>query len=303
MTLGALYGAETAFDAPDWRRPLAPQLSRVLTPIEEKDDVKLSEALAKLAETDAALTLSHDPETGAHVVSAQGALHLRRLRETLAEVFGVETHDGPLSGGYRETITRTIDAHYRHKKQSGGAGQFADVKLTVKPNDRGDGFAFDEVVKGGAVPRNYIPAVETGAEEALARGPLGFPVVDVSVTLTDGQHHSVDSSDMAFRIAGRQGVAQALAEATPVLLEPIYSVRVMIPSAFAGALAQVVASQRGQVLGFDRDPAATGWDVFRAELPGARARKLEPRRPRYDAGRRPVRSGARPLSRGLWQGG
>lgn len=269
LSLAALYGAEGSAPAPAWRRPLAGQYRRVLTPIEERDDAKLSEALGKWAETDASLQLSHDAETGAHVVCCQGALHLRRLRAELAEVFGVETRDAPLAPAYRETITRPVETRYRHKKQSGGAGQFADVALSVAPADRGEGFLFDDVVKGGAVPKNYIPAVAQGAEEAMRRGPLGFAVLDVAVTLTDGLHHAVDSSDMAFRIAGRHGVAEALAGGAPVLLEPIYAVRFTIPSSAAGSLVQIVSAKRGQVLGFDRDADAAGWDVFRAELPGA----------------------------------
>ena len=170
---------------------------------------------------------------------------------------------------YCETITRSADVHYRHRKQTGGAGQFADVKLVVHPTERGSGFAFSETVKGGAVPKNYIPAVEAGAREAMERGPLGFPVIDVGVTLTDGQHHSVDSSDFAFRAAGRMGVKQALEQATSVLMQPIYRIEVHIPSIYSGALVPIVSSFRGQVLGFDRDEGAQGWDVFRALMPGS----------------------------------
>jgi elongation factor G len=142
------------------------------------------------------------------------------------------------------------------------------VKLTVEPTPRGAGFVFDQTIHGGSVPRNYIPAVEAGARDATERGPLGFPVVDVHVTLTDGQYHAVDSSDMAFRIAGRGGVKEALEKAAPVLLEPIYEVRFHIPSIYTGSLNPLVSSRRGQVLGFDRDGDAEGWDIFRAQLPG-----------------------------------
>jgi len=124
-------------------------------------------------------------------------------------------------------------------------------------------------VKGGAVPRNYIPAVEAGAAEAMEKGPLGFPVADVAVTLTDGQAHSVDSSDMAFRIAGRRGVSDALKAASPVLLQPIFRVAIHAPALFTGALGPIVASNHGQVLGFDADPDARGWEVFQAMIPGA----------------------------------
>lgn len=262
--LGAQRGA-----APAWLRPPAGALRRLLRPRNERDDVKLSAALAKLGEDDRALFIDRDPATGALRVAAPGPLALRHLRETLEEVFGLPTEEAPVPPVYCEAISRPAKVHFRHRKQTGGAGQFADVHLTVEPLERGAGFVFADAVKGGAVPRNFIPAVEHGAREALARGPLGFPVLDVKVTLTDGQHHAVDSSDMAFRIAGRGAVAQALAEAVPVLLQPMHRVTFAVPAVFTGGLGAVVAALRGHVLGFDRDPDAKGWDLFRAILPEA----------------------------------
>ena len=264
---GRIYAADE-MPAPDWYRPLPPLLRTGIAPAHEKDDAKLSEAIGKIVREDPSLTAEHDSETGAHVLAGQGALHLRRARETIAEAFGVETVERPLTPPLRETISKSVDVHYRHKKQSGGAGQFADVKIKVGPVARGEGFQFDQTIHGGSVPRNYIPAVETGAREATDRGPLGFPVVDIAVTLHDGQYHSVDSSDMAFRIAARGGVRQALEEAGAVLLEPIYEVRFFVPSVFTGALNPMVSSRRGQVQGFDRVADAEGWDEFRALLPG-----------------------------------
>lgn len=264
---GNVYTRNGVAPAPGWRKALSPLTSRVVTPTNDRDEAKLSEALAKVAQDDPSIQLGHDAESGAHVISAQGALHLRLVREILTEVFGIETEERSVTGAFRETITRKIEKRYRHKKQSGGAGQFADVVLVVEPAKRGKGFSFTETVKGGAVPRQFIPAVEHGARESLARGPLGFPVVDVAVTLIDGLHHAVDSSDMAFRIAGRSGVQEALAEAAPVLLEPFYLVTFSAPSAFTGALVAIVSSQRGQVQGYDRDPDAAGWDLFRALMP------------------------------------
>ncbi len=264
---GRLYAAEE-LPAPDWYRPLPPQLRAGIAPASDRDDAKLSEAIHKLVSEDPSLTAEHDPETGAQVLAGQGALHLRRARETIAEAFGVETVERPVTPALRETITKPVDVHYRHKKQSGGAGQFADVKLKVAPVGRGEGFQFEQTIHGGSVPRNYIPAVEAGAKEATDRGPLGFPVVDIAVNLYDGQYHSVDSSDMAFRIAARGGVRQALEEAGAVLLEPIFEVRFAVPSVFTGALNPMVSSRRGQVLGFDRVADAEGWDEFRALLPG-----------------------------------
>jgi elongation factor G len=167
-----------------------------------------------------------------------------------------------------------VDESYRHRKQSGGAGQFADVAISLQPRPRGQGFAFDEVVKGGAVPRNYIPSVEEGAREALGRGPLGYPVIDLAVTLTDGKHHAVDSSDFAFRTAGRMALRDALTKAGPVLLQPILSVSIHVPSIFSGAMVSLISTLSGQVLGFDRDPEFRGWDIFRALLPEATLESL-----------------------------
>ncbi|QKV17141.1 elongation factor G [Oricola thermophila] len=268
LTVPSLVTADDAIAAPDWAEAPAPMLERILVPENERDETKLSGTLQKIAETDQGLAVRQEEGTGAQLVAAQGPLHMRQIVRTLAEVFNVPVSERPPSPAYRETITRTAEVHYRHRKQTGGAGQFADVKLTVRPNARGEGFTFAETVKGGAVPRNFIPAVEAGAREALARGPLGFQVVDVAVTLTDGQHHSVDSSDFAFRAAGRMGVAQALADAGAVLMQPIYRVEIRVPSVFSGSLVPIVSALKGQVLGFDRDEDARGWDIFRALMPG-----------------------------------
>jgi elongation factor G len=264
---GQLYGAGKV-GTPDWHQTLNPVMSLGLKATNDRDDAKLTEALHKLVSEDLSLTVSTDQESGAHVLAGQGVLHLRRARETLVGDFGVETAEAALAPPLRETITRKIDIHFRHRKQSGGSGQFADLKLTVAPSPRGDGFTFDQTIHGGSVPRNYFPAVEHGARDATERGPLGFPVVDIHVTLTDGQHHAVDSSDMAFRIAGRGGVREALEGAAPVLLEPVYDVKFSVPSVYTGSLNPLVSSRRGQVLGFDREADCEGWDLFRAQLPG-----------------------------------
>src|SRR5690625_676683 len=264
---GRLYGAEE-LPSPDWYRPLPPLLRIGLRAGSERDEAKLSEAIGKITAEDPSLIAENDPETGAHILAGQGAMHLRRARDIINEAFGVETVERAITPSLRETISKPVDVHYRHKKQTGGAGQYADVKLKVTPLPRGEGFEFEQSVHGGSVPRNFIPAVEAGAREAIARGPLGFPVMDIAVNLYDGQAHSVDSSDMAFRIAGRGGVRQALEEAGPVLLEPIFEVRFILPSVFTGALNPLIASRRGQVLGFDRAEGAEGWDEFRALLPG-----------------------------------
>jgi elongation factor G len=266
---GMLASADALHEAPAWRRPLPPLQYKLLAPTSERDSVKLSGALATLAEGDSALVVTQDAATGGALVGSQGPLHLRILRQRLKDAFGMEVDEVAPHPAYRETISKPQETAYRHKKQTGGAGQFADVKLIVTPAERGAGFGFSEVVKGGAVPRNYIPAVEAGARDAMERGPLGFPVVDVSVTLTDGLAQSVDSSEMAFRIAGRRGVGEALKAAGPVLLQPICRIALHAPSVFTGSLGPIVSSHSGQVLGFDVDLGAKGWEIFRAVVPGS----------------------------------
>ncbi len=263
-----LYAARVAMP-PAWALSPEPMFARRLSPTNERDEAKLSLALGRLAEDDPGLEVGQEETGGALLVRHQGPLHLRRILAALAEDFGVQAVEAAPGGVWRETISRDASVHHRHRKQTGGAGQFADVKLTVRPNARGAGFSFEETVKGGAVPRNYIPAVEAGARDALAAGPLGFPVVDVAVTLTDGQHHAVDSSDFAFRAAGRAAVAQALAEAVPALLQPIHEVEIHAPSVYSGSLSALVSSLNGRVLGFDRDPAGRGWDIFRTQMPAS----------------------------------
>ncbi len=266
---GRAFSAGGATDMAAWTRGNRPAFRRILLPESERDEARLSGALARLAAIDPGLELSNDEESGHVVAALQGPMHLRRLMAQLDEDFGIKVSDGPVGASYRETISKPVEQHYRHRKQSGGAGQFADVQLTVRPLPRGEGFSFDETVKGGAVPRNYIPAVEAGAKDALEEGPLGFPVVDVSVTLTDGKHHSVDSSDYAFRTAGKMGVREALRAGSPVLLQPIERVAIHLPSAYSGSLVALISSLKGQVLGFDPNPDARGWDIFRALIPAS----------------------------------
>lgn len=268
--------ADGATPAPAAARLLPAQEERIVAAVNERDETKLGGALAALAEEDSGFSIAHDVEGHGRRIGIQGPLHLRGIEAHLSEIYGLAVEIHPVSPPWRETIAKTAEVHHRHRKQTGGAGQFADVRLVVGPAPRGAGFVFDEVVKGGAVPRNYIPAVEHGAREAMAKGPLGFPVVDVMVTLTDGQHHSVDSSDFAFRAAGRAGVQEALAQAAPVLLQPIHRVEIHAPSIFTGALSALVAGLKGQVLGFDRDGEVTGWDLFRALMPAAALPDLAP---------------------------
>jgi elongation factor G len=234
---------------------------------ERKDDVKLGLALNKLIEEDPSLTVHHNPETHEVVVWGQGEMHLRVATERLADRFGVAIERRRPTVGYRETIKKPIVQRGRHKKQSGGHGQFGDVVLDIKPLPRSSGFVFEEKITGGVVPRNYIPSVEEGVIDALKQGPLGFPVVDVSVALIDGSYHSVDSSDMAFRIAGRIGITEALPQCQPVLLEPIHTVEIVCPSDASTKINAILSGRRGQILGFDTREGWEGWDVVRAMMP------------------------------------
>jgi elongation factor G len=248
--------------------PYPPVLAISVAAKERKDDVKLGQALNKLVEEDPSLTVHHNPETHEVIVWGQGEMHLRVATERLADRFGVAVTTRAPTVGYRETIRRGIqNQRGRHKKQSGGHGQFGDVVLTISPRPRGVGFTFDEQITGGAVPRNYIPAVEEGVKDALKSGPLGFPVVDIAVTLTDGSYHTVDSSDMAFRTAGRIGISEGLPQCQPVLLEPIYSVEIVCPSEATAKMNAILSGRRGQILGFDTREGWAGWDVVKALMP------------------------------------
>ena len=266
---GCFYTPDKAINLPDWTAAHPPALLRLVEPVHEKDENKLSTALARLAEIDRGLTVGQDETSGLLEIGVQGPLHLRRTVEKLAEGYGIEVECSDVPTAFRETIRKGIEKRYRHRKQSGGAGQFADVVVAIAPGVRGSGFEFNETVKGGAVPRNYIPSVETGARDALAAGPSGYPVVDLRVTLLDGKTHSVDSSDFAFQMAGKSAVREALSEIGTIVLQPILKLEVHVPSIFAGGLVQLASGLKGQVLGFEAHPTATGWDVFRTLLPMA----------------------------------
>jgi elongation factor G len=168
---------------------------------------------------------------------------------------------------YMESIRKPVSQHARHKKQSGGHGQFGDVHVEIKPLPRGSGFQFSDSVKGGVVPKNYIPAVEHGVKDYLSRGPLGFPVVDVGVELTDGQHHAVDSSDQAFKMAGNLAMREGMPKCSPVLLEPIFRIEVSVPQEFTSRVQRLVSGRRGQILGFEPKDGWKGWDEVSAHMP------------------------------------
>jgi elongation factor G len=248
-------------------KPYPGVLAIAISAKERKDDVKLGLALNKLTDEDPSLTVIHNPESHEMVIWGQGEMHLRVATERLNDRFGVGIERRQPKVGYRETIKTAIEKRGRHKKQSGGHGQFGDVVLQISPLDRNAGFVFHDRITGGVVPRNYIPAVEEGVRDAMQHGPLGFPVVDIAVALVDGSYHAVDSSDMAFRIAGRIGLSDALPQCRPVLLEPIHEVEIACPSDATTRINAILSGRRGQIIGFDTREGWDGWDVVRAMMP------------------------------------
>lgn len=249
--------------------PISPVYHRALATETRDDDVKLSGALTKITEEDPSLVLDHTEDTHEMVLRGQGEIHLRIALERLSRMSGVTVNTGRPQVSYKETIRKGTSQHARHKKQSGGHGEFGDVHIDIKPLPRGAGFQFDQVIHGGSVPKNYIPAVQAGVEEYLKEGPLGFPVVDVAVTLTDGQHHAVDSSDMAFRKAASQAMREGMPNCQPVLLEPIHHVTVSIPTEATAKAQGVLTRRRAQILGFEAREGWPGWDQIQVHMPEA----------------------------------
>ena len=246
-----------------------------IEPADRKDDVRLSGALQRLLEEDNALILEQDEASHEMRLKGVNDEHLNTVLARLKRRYGVEVKSHQPTIGYRESIRRSVTQKGRHKKQSGGHGQFGDVVIEVKPLPRGEGFRFEDKITGGAIPRQWIPAVEAGVKEAMRKGPLGFPVVDVAVTLVDGSYHSVDSSELAFRMAGRIAMNEALAAAQPHLLEPVQKLTVVCPSSATSRITSAVASRRGQMLGMAPRDGWTGWDRIDALIPEAELGGLE----------------------------
>jgi elongation factor G len=250
-------------------QPPQPVFATALRPRERKDEVKLSSALQRLGEEDPSLLLEHHQESGETVLSGHGEMHLRVTVERLEGKFQIPLESRAPNVPYRETIKKGITQRGRHKKQSGGHGQFGDVVLDIKPLPRGSGFEFTETITGGVVPRTYFSSVETGVRDSLKSGPLGFPVVDISVNLSDGSYHTVDSSDMAFQMAAKLAMKEGLAACSPVLLEPVMRVEIFTPSDATARITALVPQRRGQILGYDARPGWPGWDVVEATMPQA----------------------------------
>jgi elongation factor G len=236
---------------------------------DRKDDVRLSTALHKLTEEDRALKWEQDEAMHETRLKGVNDEHLKVTLERLRRRYGVAVDSRQPAIGYKESIRKTVTQRGRHKKQSGGHGQFGDCVIEVRPQARGEGFTFTDKISGGVVPKQWIPAVEDGVRDALVKGPLGFPVVDVAVTLIDGSYHSVDSSELAFRTAGRIGMAEALGQAAPHLLEPVMKVTILVPSGATSKATSAVASRRGQMLGMEPREGWSRWDRVEALVPEA----------------------------------
>jgi len=251
--------------------PLSPVYSMAIATTDRKDDVKLSGALHRLAEEDPTLFVTQDGET---VLHGQGEMHLQTTVDHLARDYGLKLATHKPGVAYKETIRKPVHEHGRLKRQTGGHGQFADVKIDIAPRARGEGFLFVDKIVGGSVPRNFIPAVGEAAQEATSKGPFGYPVVDVSVTLVDGGFHSVDSSDMAFKTATQIAMKEGLAKADPVLLEPVDHVSISVPNDYTARAQRLLTGRRGQILGYAERPGWTGWDDVEALVPEAEMHDL-----------------------------
>lgn len=246
---------------------LSPVFSQAIVAARRDDEVKMSSGLAKICDEDPSILVEHTEDTHELVLRGQGDIHMKLAMERLNNKYGIEVSASQPKVPYKEAIRKGVQQHGRHKKQSGGHGQFGDVHLDIQPLPRGSGFQFVDKIVGGAVPRQYIPAVEAGVKDYLKTGPLGFPVVDVSVTLYDGQYHSVDSSEIAFKTAARIAMTDGMKACGPVLLEPILHVDIAAPSEFTAKVNTIVSGRRGQILGFDARPGWEGWDVVSAQMP------------------------------------
>ena len=229
----------------------------------------MSAAIQRLAEEDPSLSLRHNQDSAETVLSGHGEMHLRVVRERLEGKNQIPVEGHAPAVPYRETIRKSAQQRGRHKKQSGGHGQFGDVVIEIKPLPRGSGFQFTDTITGGVVPKTYIQSVETGVRDYLKSGPLGFPVVDVAVNLSDGSYHAVDSSDMAFQMAARLAMKEGMAACSPVLLEPVMKVEIVTPSDATSKIIALIPQRRGQILGYDARPDWPGWDVVEATMPQA----------------------------------
>ncbi|NET87731.1 MAG: elongation factor G [Kamptonema sp. SIO1D9] len=248
---------------------IVPVYALAIAPERRKDEVKLSSALTKLLEEDPSLRWEQHGDTHEVILWGQGEIHLQVSLDRLRRKYNLPMTTHLPRVPYKETIRQSGTSHGRYKHQTGGHGAFGDVHLDIKPLSRGEGFSFHETIVGGVVPKQYIPGVETGVREYLAQGPLGFPVVDVDVTLTNGSYHSVDSSEQAFKQAARIAMTEGMPKCQPTLLEPILAIKVCAPSEFTSKALQLISGRRGQILGYEPRTDWQGWDEVTAYLPQA----------------------------------
>jgi elongation factor G len=257
---------DAAEDAHIHLKPLefpVPVHGLAIEPKRRGDEQRLHDILQKLVSEDPCLRVEHVAATNESVVYGLGELHLRTLLQRLTEVHNCEVETRPPRIAYRETITAPAEGHHRHKKQTGGAGQFGEVFLRVEPLPRGSGFQFADEVKGGAIPGNFMPAVEKGVRLAMEQGVVaGYPVVDLKVTVYDGKHHTVDSKEIAFVTAGKKALIEAVQAARPCLLEPIVDVEITAPEQHMGDITGDLASRRGQVSGTQSGDTGAGLTVL-----------------------------------------
>jgi elongation factor G len=277
VAIGRLEGVATGETLSTGKTPkplpkveqLEPVYGLAIAPANRKDEVKLSAALGKLVEEDPSLRWEQQADTKEVILWGQGEIHLQVAIARLNRKYGLPMITQLPQIPYKETIRQSTKIHGRYKHQTGGHGAFGDVYLEIKPVERGSGFAFHETIVGGVVPKQYIPGVETGVREFLAQGPLGFPVVDIQVTLTDGSYHNVDSSEQAFKQAARIAMTEGMSKCEPILLEPILSVLVSAPSEFTSRVLPLISGRRGQILGYEPRADWKGWDQITAYLPQA----------------------------------
>ncbi len=247
------------------RRP-EPVYSLAISCAEKKNEMKVNEELSKVGESDRTVTFVYNPETRQNVLSGMGELQLQIILDRIHADTGIEIQTSVPRVAYRETVQRKEIAEYTHKKQTGGHGQYAKVQLSVESQGRGAGFKFTNAVFGGAIPKNYIPGVEKGVRQAMESGVLaGYPVVDISVTVLDGKHHPVDSSDLAFQIAARTALSEAMRKAGPLLLEPVMNLSVWAETKYIGDIMSDLSSRRGRILG--QEAIGSGIEEIRAQVP------------------------------------
>ena len=282
VALGRLESVNTgdtlSSQEPVMQLPKAMQLQPVyglsIVAARRDDEVKMSAAVKRVLEEDPSLQMTRNQDTHETILWGQGEIHLQIAVDRMKNRSKIELNTSRPRVAYKEAIRKSVSQHARFKRQSGGHGQFGDVHINIKPLPRGAGFAFQDTVVGGSVPKQYIPAVGAGVKEYLRKGPLGFPVVDVEVTLTDGQYHAVDSSEQAFKTAGRMAMQEGLPKCDPVLLEPVYKIKIYSSSDATAKVNALISGRRGQILGFDSRKGWPGWDVVSAQMPESEMQDL-----------------------------